>query len=285
MPTRVTGPDPRRPRRSEHRRPRLLRDGVPLRQALFALVLFEDTLDPLHCFANQYLCGLISGGQLSMQPLAPNPDEFRGCAAGTGLFDTELPVLVSHKPHSGLFRHRSRTSPKCLDWGTPTFDPSPPPRAALPRVSRWRRPPPLVSPPGPRFQCPVLPFRPRPGAPLSPPTFVEKARGRPEAATEPPRGAIGAGAHGTACLIPQGRLSALLAVPLYHRSRRAPEDAEASASESMQDESALASLDLAGLESLRSICSSTALTELLADFRVRRPASVSSAWRTRWCCG
>jgi hypothetical protein len=97
----------------------------------------------------------------------------------------------------------------------------------------------------------------------------------------PPNGST----SGTACLIPPGRLSALLAVPLYHRSRRAPEDAEASASESMQDESALASLDRAGLESLRSICSSTALTELLADFRVRRPASVSSAWRTRWCCG
>src|ERR1700728_800812 len=87
------------------------------------------------------------------------------------------------------------------------------------------------------------------------------------------------------CPIPPGRLCTLLAVPLNHRSRRAPADAGPSASESMQDESALASLDLAGLESSRSICSSTALTELAADFRVRRPASVSSAWRTRWCCG
>ena len=89
----------------------------------------------------------------------------------------------------------------------------------------------------------------------------------------------------TACLMPQGRLSALLAVPAYHRGRRALGDAEASVSESMQDESALASLDLAGLERSRSICSSTALTESFADFSVRRPASVSSAWRTRWCCG
>src|ERR1700678_3919789 len=89
---------------------------------------------------------------------------------------------------------------------------------------------------------------------------------------------------GTACLLPQGRLSALLAVPT-HRGRRAPEGVGVSVSESMQDESALASLDLAGLESLRSICSSTALTELLADFRVRRPTAVSSAWRTRWCFG
>ena len=71
----------------------------------------------------------------------------------------------------------------------------------------------------------------------------------------------------------------------YHRGRGAPEGVGVSVSESMQDESALPSLDLAGLESLRSICSSTALTELFADFRVRRPASVSSAWRTRWCCG
>ena len=88
------------------------------------------------------------------------------------------------------------------------------------------------------------------------------------------------GTFGTACLTPLGRLCALLAVPLYHWSRRATEDAGVSVSESMQDESALASLDLAGLESLRSICSSTALTALAADFRVRRPASVSAAWRT-----
>jgi hypothetical protein len=93
------------------------------------------------------------------------------------------------------------------------------------------------------------------------------------------------GTSGTACQIPQGGLSAHLGVPLHHRSRRAPEDAQASASESMQDVSALASLDLAGVDSLRSICSSIALTDLLADFRVRRPASVSSAWRMRWCCG
>jgi hypothetical protein len=73
--------------------------------------------------------------------------------------------------------------------------------------------------------------------------------------------------------------------PSYHRSRRAPEDAQASASESMQDESALASFDLAGLESVRSICSSTASTAVAADVRVRRPAPVSAAWRTRWCCG
>jgi hypothetical protein len=72
---------------------------------------------------------------------------------------------------------------------------------------------------------------------------------------------------------------------VHHRSRRASEDVEVTASDSMQDESALASLDLAGLESLRSICSSIALTELAADFRMRRPTSVSSAWRIRWCCG
>jgi hypothetical protein len=81
------------------------------------------------------------------------------------------------------------------------------------------------------------------------------------------------------------RRSCRLVANPNHRSRRATEDVGDSVSESMQDESALASLDLAGLESLRSICSSTALTELLADFRVRRPASVSSAWSTRWCCG
>src|SRR5580704_13737428 len=48
------------------------------------------------------------------------------------------------------------------------------------------------------------------------------------------------GTSGTACLVRQGRLCALLALPSYHRSRRATEDAEVSASESMQDESPLA---------------------------------------------
>jgi hypothetical protein len=122
-------------------------------------------------------------------------------------------------------------------------------------------------------------------AKIEPPFSITLAADAPTRARDHCLSPSQSGTSGTACLIPQGRLSALLAVPLYHRSRRAPEDAEASASESMQDESALASLDLAGSESLRSICSSTALTELLADFRVRRPASVSSAWRTRWCCG